>query len=43
MNASADILSNLMQCLNQGTIEVIDLTHPLGPATPMIKVPEGHG
>lgn len=26
-----------------GEIRVVDLTHPLGPATPIIKVPEGHG
>jgi kynurenine formamidase len=26
-----------------GDIKVVDLTHPLGPETPIIKVPEGHG
>ena len=43
MNTSANLLSNLIACLNQGDIDVVDLTHTLGPATPMIKVPEGHG
>ncbi len=43
MNTRANLLSNLMACLNQGDIDVVDLTHTLGPATPMIKVPEGHG
>lgn len=43
MSASADILSDFMQGLSDGTIDVIDLTHTLGPATPMIKVPKGHG
>jgi kynurenine formamidase len=43
MNSSTDILSNLVHNLGKGSIKVVDLTHPLGPATPMIKVPEGHG
>lgn len=43
MSANTDILPQFMQGLNDGTIDVIDLTHTLGPDTPMIKVPEGHG
>jgi isatin hydrolase len=43
MSASADILSHFLQGLNDGAIGIVDLSHPLGPATPMIKVPEGHG
>jgi isatin hydrolase len=43
MAASIEILSQFLQGLNDGAIGVVDLTHTLGPATPMIKVPEGHG
>ena len=32
MSASADILSDFIQGLSDGTIDVIDLTHTLGPA-----------
>ena len=43
MSTSTDILAQFAQGLTEGTIGVVDLTHPLGPETPMIKVPEGHG
>ena len=43
MSLSTDILSNFVKGLNDRTIAIVDLTHPLGPATPMIRVPEGHG
>tara|TARA_B100000686_G_C16777782_1_gene969704 strand:- start:346 stop:1143 length:798 start_codon:yes stop_codon:yes gene_type:complete len=37
------ILSDFFSCLRDGSIHVIDMAHPLGPNTPIIKVPEGHG
>lgn len=43
MIADTDILSDFMQGLTDGSIDIVDLTHPLGPETPMIKVPKGHG
>ena len=36
------LLEQLASSLANGTINIVDLTHPLGPQTPMIKVPEGH-
>lgn len=38
MNASA-VLSELASALKSGSIEVVDLTAPLGPDTPLIKLP----
>ena len=43
MEKIAGILSNFYEAILSGKIQVIDLSHPLGPKTPMIKVPEGHG
>lgn len=43
MNANAEILSQFTESLASGAIRIVDLTHTLGPKTPMIKVPEGHG
>ena len=43
MENNADVLEQLASSLANGTINIVDLTHPLGPQTPMIKVPEGHG
>ena len=37
------LLASLFESMVSGSIEVIDLSHTLGPETPMIKVPEGHG
>ena len=43
MQASQNVLKDFTACLGSGAICVVDLTHPLGPETPMIRVPEGHG
>jgi kynurenine formamidase len=43
MAENAEILSNFIDAIATGGIRVVDLSHPLGPNTPMIKVPEGHG
>ena len=36
----SDILGQLVQQLNDGRLQVIDLTQPLGPETPVIGLPE---
>ena len=36
---TASILSQLVDALNRGTLTVVDLTQPLGPATPVIELP----
>lgn len=43
MNVYTGALDRFMEGIGTGAIDVVDLTHTLGPATPMIKVPEGHG
>lgn len=43
MGSNTDIISDFLGALATGGIRVVDLSHPLGPNTPMIKVPEGHG
>ncbi|MBO32961.1 MAG: cyclase [Rhodospirillaceae bacterium] len=43
MDNSGKVLSGLIGGISSGGIKVVDLSHPLGPDTPMIKVPEGHG
>jgi kynurenine formamidase len=42
MNPS-ELLSQFSEAIQSKNIEIIDLSHTLGPNTPMIKVPEGHG
>ena len=34
------VLSDLVDALNRGTLKVVDLTQPLGPATPVIGLPQ---
>jgi len=36
---SAPVLANLVAALANGSLQVIDLTQPLGPATPVIELP----
>ena len=36
---SANVLQNLAEALVSGAVEVVDLTAPLGPDTPLIKLP----
>jgi len=36
---SADVLMQLVEGLNRGTLKIVDLTSPLGPATPVIGLP----
>ena len=43
MSVDTGALDRFMEEIGTGAIDVVDLTHTLGPATPMIKVPEGHG
>ncbi len=43
LDNSGKVLSGLIGGISSGGIKVVDLSHPLGPDTPMIKVPEGHG
>ena len=43
MDRNAEVLPALLGALAAGDIRVVDLSHPLGPATPIIQVPEGHG
>ncbi len=43
MVQNSKILSALLGAVADGEIRVVDLTHPLGPKTPIIMVPEGHG
>jgi kynurenine formamidase len=43
MTSNTDILSGFMAALGSGAIKVVDLAHPLGPDTPMIVLPKGHG
>ena len=43
MGANAEILNDLLAAVGAGGIKIVDLSHTLGPRTPMIKVPEGHG
>ena len=43
MSGYSEILSGMVSAISTGGIRVVDLSHPLGPDTPMIKVPEGHG
>ena len=37
------LLSDLVDALNGGSIEVLDLTAPLSPATPILALPEPFG
>lgn len=37
--SSANLLAQLVAALNEGSIQVIDLTQPLGPETPVIDLP----
>lgn len=41
--SSADLIEQFSTSIASGSIKVIDLSHPLGPETPVIVVPEGHG
>ena len=43
MAQNTEILPALLGAVAGGQIRVVDLTHPLGPKTPIIQVPEGHG
>ena len=38
-----ELLSKFSEAIQSKNIEIIDLSHTLGPNTPMIKVPKGHG
>jgi kynurenine formamidase len=37
---SATLLADLVAALDRGTVQVVDLTQPLGPATPVIGLPD---
>ena len=39
--SSADLIEQFSTSIASGSIKVIDLSHPLGPETPVIVVPEG--
>ena len=43
MVQNTEILPALLGAVAGGQIRVVDLSHPLGPKTPIIQVPEGHG
>ena len=43
MTNAVELLNQLCGAIKSSDIEIIDLSHTLGPNTPMIKVPEGHG
>jgi kynurenine formamidase len=43
MEGTSELLSQFSGAVQSGKIKIIDLSHTLGPNTPMIKVPEGHG
>jgi kynurenine formamidase len=36
---TASVLAHLVDALTRGAVKVVDLTHPLGPATPVIGLP----
>jgi kynurenine formamidase len=38
-----ELLNKFSEAIQSKNIEIIDLSHTLGPNTPMIKVPKGHG
>src|SRR5438309_10544391 len=39
MTTSVDLLAQVVEALNRGALKVVDLTAPLGPATPVIGLP----
>jgi kynurenine formamidase len=43
MTNTSELLNQFHKAIKSNEIEIIDLSHTLGPNTPMIKVPEGHG